>query len=170
MFPFRLTRLDGTPADPPTLVSAVPSWSAGDVATICPGLAYQVVRVEQADEDSEPTLVVEPVSSGAPPGLAEDALPSFGKLLRRFGHEPRVPAEGRGSIRGGAELSDAARIKDLLTEGPSQCPNVIDGPGVFARGRVVQDHGDEQGQLPIRRLHRFSERASTMRVAPECSL
>jgi hypothetical protein len=61
MFHFRLTRLDGSPADPPTFVSAVPNWQAGDVATIRPGLAYQVVRVEQADEHSNLTLVVEPV-------------------------------------------------------------------------------------------------------------
>lgn len=61
MFHFRLARLDGTPADPPTLVSAVPSWNPGDVMPIRPELAYRVVRVEQFDEESDPTLVVEPV-------------------------------------------------------------------------------------------------------------
>jgi hypothetical protein len=40
MFNFRLIRLDGSPADPPTLVSAVPSWNPSDVATIRRGLAY----------------------------------------------------------------------------------------------------------------------------------
>jgi hypothetical protein len=29
-FAFKLEREDGTPADPPTLKSAVPNWSAGD--------------------------------------------------------------------------------------------------------------------------------------------
>jgi hypothetical protein len=36
-FTFRLEHQDGTPADPPTLHTAVPNWSAGDTIPLRAG-------------------------------------------------------------------------------------------------------------------------------------
>jgi hypothetical protein len=61
-FDFELENLDGTPASPPTLASAVPNWKAGDVIPLGPGRALRVVdlRLNQ-DPTGDPILVVEPV-------------------------------------------------------------------------------------------------------------
>jgi hypothetical protein len=57
-FTFKLERLDGTPADPPSIESSVLSWRPGD--TIPLGRrTLQVVRVRDDDADRAPVLVVE---------------------------------------------------------------------------------------------------------------
>lgn len=57
-FLFRVETADGTPAEPPTLMSAVPSWRAGD--TIPLGRrALRVVGVRDDEADEPPALVVE---------------------------------------------------------------------------------------------------------------
>jgi hypothetical protein len=58
VFTFKLEHPDGTPADPPTLRSAVPNWQAVD--TIPLGHRdLRVVDVHHDDPEHEPVLVVE---------------------------------------------------------------------------------------------------------------
>ena len=60
-FLYRLEHEDGTPADPPTLRTAVPTWTAGDTIP----LGERTLRVvdtrldEGTDGDPVPTLIVE---------------------------------------------------------------------------------------------------------------
>jgi hypothetical protein len=57
-FAYRLEHEDGTPADPPTLKTAVPDWHAGD--TIPLGLrTLRVVAIRDDGVDQAPVLVVE---------------------------------------------------------------------------------------------------------------
>jgi hypothetical protein len=57
-FLFRLETADGAPAVPPTLMSAVPNWRAGD--TIHLGRStLRVVATRDDDADQPPVLVVE---------------------------------------------------------------------------------------------------------------
>jgi hypothetical protein len=61
-FLFRLERADGTPAEPPTLDSAVPNWRAGD--TVPRGhRPLRVIRLRDEDADQPPVLVVEEASA-----------------------------------------------------------------------------------------------------------
>jgi hypothetical protein len=58
---FELRRVDGTPADPPTLTTVAPLWRPGD--TIPLGRrTLRVVEVRQGNSDERPVLVVEDVS------------------------------------------------------------------------------------------------------------
>jgi hypothetical protein len=57
-FAYRLEHEDGTPADPPTLKTAVPDWHAGD--TIPLGRrTLRVVAIRDDGVDQAPVLVVE---------------------------------------------------------------------------------------------------------------
>jgi hypothetical protein len=59
MFTYKLEQEDGTPADPPTLRTAVPNWSAGDTIPLG-GRTLRVVATRPASEaDGDPMLVVE---------------------------------------------------------------------------------------------------------------
>jgi len=51
MFTYRLILEDGKPADPPTFVTAVPSWKVGETLLIRPGFVFEILAV---DETSEP--------------------------------------------------------------------------------------------------------------------
>jgi hypothetical protein len=57
-FDYELQREDGTPADPPTLKTAVPNWRVGDTIPLG-GRTLRVVRVRVVDPDQNPVLVVE---------------------------------------------------------------------------------------------------------------
>jgi hypothetical protein len=58
-FTFKLEHPDGTPADPPTLRSAVPNWAIGDRIPFGPGKpALLVVGVRTASEPTHTTLLV----------------------------------------------------------------------------------------------------------------
>jgi hypothetical protein len=60
-FYFRLEHEDGTPADPPTLHTAVPNWRPGD--TIPLGhRTLRVVGLRDEDADQPAMLVVEDVA------------------------------------------------------------------------------------------------------------
>jgi hypothetical protein len=60
-FMFRLEREAATPADPPTLVTAVPTWRIGDTIPLGPGRTLRVIEIRPGrDGDAEPILVVEP--------------------------------------------------------------------------------------------------------------
>jgi hypothetical protein len=55
-FTFMLEHADGTPADPPTLHTAVPNWQPGDTIP----LGVKTLRVvDVRDESDEAVLVVE---------------------------------------------------------------------------------------------------------------
>jgi hypothetical protein len=57
-FLFKLETTDGRPAEPPTLSSAVPNWSPGDVIPLG-SRSLVVVGKRDNDADSPPVLVVE---------------------------------------------------------------------------------------------------------------
>jgi len=60
-FLFKLETLDGVPAEPPTLTSAVPNWKAGD--TIPLGRrTLRVLGIRDDDADQPPVLIVEEAS------------------------------------------------------------------------------------------------------------
>jgi hypothetical protein len=57
-FLYRLEQEDGTPADPPTLKTAVPDWRSGDTIPLG-GRTLSVLAVRDDDADQAPVLVVE---------------------------------------------------------------------------------------------------------------
>jgi hypothetical protein len=57
-FLFRLETPEGTPADPPTLTSAVPNWKVGDTAPLGRTM-LRVVGIRDDDADQPPVLIVE---------------------------------------------------------------------------------------------------------------
>ena len=60
-FMFRLELEDGSPADPPTLRTALLSWRAGDTIPLG-GRTLRVVGVRDDDADRPPALVVRGLS------------------------------------------------------------------------------------------------------------
>jgi hypothetical protein len=60
-FTFRLERADGTPADPPTMRSAVPNMRPGDTIPTRPGRTLRVVATVASAGDEPSVLVVEDV-------------------------------------------------------------------------------------------------------------
>jgi hypothetical protein len=64
-FTFKLVQTDGTPADPPTIRSAVPDMRPGDTIPLRRDRTVRVVGV-QVDEADQPTvLIVEDISERA---------------------------------------------------------------------------------------------------------
>jgi hypothetical protein len=61
-FTIRLERADGTPAEPPTIQSAVTNWRTGDTIPIAAGRSLRVVGIVVTNEDEPPVLIVEDVS------------------------------------------------------------------------------------------------------------
>jgi hypothetical protein len=57
-FTFKLEREDGTPADPPTLNTAVPNWRRGDTIPLGSGKTLRVIDIRPEAEGD--VLVVEP--------------------------------------------------------------------------------------------------------------
>ena len=58
-FTFKLEHPDGTPADPPTLRSAVPDWAIGDKIPFGPGRpALLVVGIRNATNPTHQALLV----------------------------------------------------------------------------------------------------------------
>jgi hypothetical protein len=62
-FLFRLETVEGAPAEPPTLSSAVPNWRAGDTIPLGRERTLRVVGVRDDDADQPPVLVVEDLRS-----------------------------------------------------------------------------------------------------------
>jgi hypothetical protein len=59
---FKLERLDGTPADPPSLETTELVWSPGDRIHISADRTLQVVRRYHDEADDLPVLVVDDLS------------------------------------------------------------------------------------------------------------
>jgi hypothetical protein len=57
-FAYKLEHEDGTPADPPVLHTAVPTWHAGDTIPLGADRTLRVIEARFADE--KPVLVVKP--------------------------------------------------------------------------------------------------------------
>jgi hypothetical protein len=55
----RLEREDGTPAEPPTLKSAVPNWRREDTIPLGGEKTLRVVAIRDHDADQRPVFVVE---------------------------------------------------------------------------------------------------------------
>jgi hypothetical protein len=62
---FKLERLDGTPADPPSMETTVLAWSPGDTIPLSAGRTLQVVRLRHVDGEELPVLVVADLSRRA---------------------------------------------------------------------------------------------------------
>jgi hypothetical protein len=60
-FAYRLELQDGTPADPPSFRTAVPTWRPGDTIPLG-GRTLRVVAVRDDDADQAPVLVVEEIA------------------------------------------------------------------------------------------------------------
>ncbi len=61
-FLFKLEMPDGTPAEPPSLSSAVPNWGPGDTISLSSSRTLRVVAIRDDEADERPVLVVEDVS------------------------------------------------------------------------------------------------------------
>jgi hypothetical protein len=59
---FKLERLDGAPADPPSSKTTILRWQAGDTIPLDAKRTLQVVRVRDDDADQVPVLVVQDVA------------------------------------------------------------------------------------------------------------
>jgi hypothetical protein len=64
-FLFRLETVDGSPAQPSSLESAVPNWAPGDMITLSRSRQLRVVELRDDDADRPPLLIVEDVAEGA---------------------------------------------------------------------------------------------------------
>jgi hypothetical protein len=61
-FTFKLEHEDGTPADPPVLHAAVPTWNAGDTIPLGRDRILRVIETRFENED--PVLVAETAQVG----------------------------------------------------------------------------------------------------------
>jgi hypothetical protein len=59
MYHFRLQRMDGSPADPPTYRSSTLNWRQGDKIPLTAERTLRVFGVRDDDADQSPVLVVE---------------------------------------------------------------------------------------------------------------
>jgi hypothetical protein len=57
-FLYRLEQEDGTPADPPTLKTAVPDWRPGDTIPLGRSRTLRVIAIRDDDADQAPVLLV----------------------------------------------------------------------------------------------------------------
>jgi hypothetical protein len=64
-FTYKLEQADGTPADPPTVRTAVPDMRPGDTIPIRPGRTLRVVATVAAAGDEPSVLVVEDMAERA---------------------------------------------------------------------------------------------------------
>jgi hypothetical protein len=64
MLTFQMRLVDGTPADPPTFVSAVPNWRIGDPVRIGGDVRYTITGMSYDATSDMTTRIVMPVESG----------------------------------------------------------------------------------------------------------
>jgi hypothetical protein len=60
-FTFKLEQADGTPADPPSIRSAVPNWRVGDTIPLGSTRTLRVVGIVVSREDEPSVLIVEEI-------------------------------------------------------------------------------------------------------------
>lgn len=61
MFTYRLEYEDGTPADPPTLDLAAPTWRPGETIALGRDKSLRVIDTRPGRDDEDSVLVVEDV-------------------------------------------------------------------------------------------------------------
>jgi hypothetical protein len=61
-FTVRLEQADGTPAEPPTIESAVTNWRTGDTIPLGRERTLRVVGIVVTNEHEPPVLIVEDVA------------------------------------------------------------------------------------------------------------
>jgi hypothetical protein len=60
LFAYKLERADGTPADPPTFKTAVPTWQQGDTIPLGKDRMLRVIGTRDAETfDADSVLIVE---------------------------------------------------------------------------------------------------------------
>jgi hypothetical protein len=64
MFTFAMRLLDGSPADPPQFVSAVPNWQVGDPVRIGTEHRYTITGMSYDEGTDTTTWIVMPVRNG----------------------------------------------------------------------------------------------------------
>lgn len=57
-FAYKLEHEDGTPADPPSFQTSVPTWRPGDAIPLGQGRLLRVVSIREGDDRGDPVLVV----------------------------------------------------------------------------------------------------------------
>jgi hypothetical protein len=62
-FAYKLVHEDGTPANPPILHTAVPTWRAGDTIPLGADSSLRVIEVLLRSPEDDPVLVVEALAS-----------------------------------------------------------------------------------------------------------
>lgn len=60
-FAYTLEHEDGTPADPPALRTATPTWQPGDVISLGRDKALRVIDVRPGSDEDDGVLVVEAI-------------------------------------------------------------------------------------------------------------
>jgi hypothetical protein len=60
MFKYRMVHTDGTPADPPQFVSAIPDWRVGDDVRVGAEVRYRIVGIDAATDDVHGVWIVDP--------------------------------------------------------------------------------------------------------------
>jgi hypothetical protein len=63
-FTFTMRLTDGSPADPPTFVSAAPNWRVGDDVLVGAEVRYRIVAIDYDEVRDESLWTVEPIRSG----------------------------------------------------------------------------------------------------------
>jgi hypothetical protein len=58
LFAFKLERADGTPADPPTLNTAVPNWRPGHTIALGPERSLRVIDVRDGETPGDDAVLV----------------------------------------------------------------------------------------------------------------
>jgi hypothetical protein len=58
-FTFKLEHEDGTPADPPVLHTAVPTWDVSDTIPLGADRTLRVIAIRENDADQPPALPVD---------------------------------------------------------------------------------------------------------------
>jgi hypothetical protein len=64
-FTFKFERLDGTPAEPPTMESTVTNWRTGDTIPLGRDRSLRVVGIVVSNDDEPSVLIVEDVAERA---------------------------------------------------------------------------------------------------------
>jgi hypothetical protein len=82
-FTYQLEREDGTPADPPTFDTSIPTWRPGDTIPLGRDRTLRVIEARPGREpDDDPVLVVRPAARRQAEGRIHHSPPSVEELTR----------------------------------------------------------------------------------------
>jgi hypothetical protein len=116
-FTFRLEHEDGTPADPPTLHTVVPTWTAGEMIPLGRGGALRDVEIRPGLDALRRCLVRQSIPKR---GTQPSAAPWRSRCGRREPGSPRVAGRSlMGLPRAGSR--ETATFRDLRLGGLGFC-------------------------------------------------